>query len=75
MPSVEFMPDVILPINEPNEARKIGKHSHQVLGRLKAGVTIAQAQSEITQTALQLEQQYPNSNVGHGAQIIAFHGT
>jgi len=73
MPSVDFMPDVCIPINLPLEAQKVGKHSHQVIGRLSAGVTLKEAQAEMAQIAEQLERQYPSNNVGHGVQIVSLH--
>lgn len=73
MPSVDFIPDVCLPINLPSEAQKVGKHGHQVIGRLKPGVTLGQAQVELAGIAHQLEQQYPNNNVGHEVQVVSLH--
>ena len=73
MPSLELMPDVLLPIDLVSEARKVGKHSHQVMGRLKPGVSLEQAQAELSNIAHQLEQDYPDSNVGHGVQAVSLH--
>lgn len=73
MPSLEFVPDVLLPIDLSGEARKVGKHSHEVLGRLKPGVTPEAAQIELASIAHQLEHEYPNTNVGHGVQAISLH--
>ncbi len=73
MPSLELMPDVIVPIDLRGELLKVGKHSHQVIGRLKSGVTLDQAQAELTQVAQQLEQEFASANLGHGAQVVALH--
>ena len=73
IPSLELIPDVILPIDLPAEARRVGKHSNEVMGRLKPGVTLDQAQAELAHIAGQLEQQYPNNNVGHGVQAVSLH--
>ena len=73
IPSLELIPDVILPIDLTAEARREGKHSNQVMGRLKPGVTLDQAQAELAHIAGQLEQTYPNSNVGHGVQAVSLH--
>ena len=71
MPALEFSPDLWMPIDLPGAEQKVGKHSHQVLGRLKPGVTLARAQHELEHIARQLEQQYPKDNVGHGVQLIS----
>jgi putative ABC transport system permease protein len=73
IPTAEFIPDVLLPIDVFGEIQKVGKHNHQVIGRLKAGVSIEQAQAELAQVAAQLEQQFPNNNVGHGVHIVSLH--
>ena len=73
MPTLELMPDVLLPIDLPNEVQKVGKHSHQVMGRLKPGVTIAQAQTELAYISHQLEQEMPDSNTGHNVSVVSVH--
>src|SRR5262249_24024327 len=62
MPTLELMPDVLVPLDLPNEARKVGKHSHQVLGRLKPGVTLGQAQADLAHVSHQLEQDMADAN-------------
>src|SRR5262245_8328966 len=64
-------PDLWLPIDLPGEAEKVGKHSSNVIGRLKPGVSIEQAQAEMSYIAQRLEQQYPGSNTGHGAYVVS----
>jgi putative ABC transport system permease protein len=66
-------PDLWLPINLPDEARRVGRHSNNVIARLKPGVTLEQAQSELAQVAERLEHQYPNNNVGHSVKIDSLH--
>src|SRR5713101_813220 len=73
IPSVELIPDVLLPIDLPAEAQRVGKHSNEVMGRLKPGVTLDQAQAELAHIASQLELQYPNNNVGHGLRAVSLH--
>ena len=73
MPTLELMPDVLLPIDLPAELQRVGKHSNDVLGRLKPGVTLAQAQAELAYVSHQLEQENPDANLGHGVQAVALH--
>ena len=37
MPALELVPDVLVPIDMRGELRKVGKHSHQVIGTFEAG--------------------------------------
>ncbi|MGZ8780112.1 MAG: ABC transporter permease [Thermoanaerobaculia bacterium] len=46
-----------------------GVHNVYVIGRLKDGVTVAQAQSEMNVISARLAQQYPDDNKGRGALI------
>ena len=73
MPTLELIPDLILPIDMRGEVQKVGKHSHQVLGRLKPGVTIEQARSDLALVSSQLEQEMTQENHGHGVQAIPLH--
>ncbi len=44
-------------------------HNYRVVGRLKPGVTVAQAQGEMTGIAARLEKLYPPSNTGKGSAV------
>ncbi|HKY03833.1 MAG TPA: ABC transporter permease, partial [Blastocatellia bacterium] len=50
-----------------------GSRWHQVIGRLKPSVTVAQAQADLTAIAEGLEQAYPASNKDRGVQVVAAH--
>jgi putative ABC transport system permease protein len=50
-----------------------GGHFIYVLGRLKQGATLGQAQGEMATIARRLEQQYPDFNEGWGVDIVPLH--
>jgi predicted permease len=45
-------------------------HNYRAIGRLREGVTLQQAQSEMTGIASRLEQAYPNSNTGKLVALV-----
>ena len=55
------------------QAASRGRHYLQVIARLKPGVTLAQAQSEMSTIATRLQQQYPESNTDLGAAVTSLH--
>jgi putative ABC transport system permease protein len=46
-----------------------GPHFLRIVGRLKAGVTLDQAQAEMSPLAARLSQQHPEKQSGHGAKL------
>jgi putative ABC transport system permease protein len=46
-------------------------HYLQVIGRLKSGTTMAQAQADLETIAARLAQQYPQTNAGHGVRVVS----
>src|SRR4029077_15728483 len=65
--------DLLVPINfdiDP-EMKMRGAHFLRPLGRLKAGVTMAQAQADTDAIARRLEQQYPASNNGWKLRLVS----
>ena len=54
------------------ELARRGSHYLQCFGRLKPGVTVRKAQSEMSVIAKRLERQYPDSNRELGAVVVPF---
>jgi putative ABC transport system permease protein len=54
------------------DLKSTGRGSHYLygVGRLRPGVTLAQAQAEISTIAHRLEQQYPDTNHGGGVMLV-----
>lgn len=50
-----------------------GNHWAAAIGRLKPGLTIEKAQSDLSVIAARLEQQYPDSNHKVGAAVVSLH--
>jgi putative ABC transport system permease protein len=72
-------PDVIYPRGAeilaplamtPETMRNRGSHYTLAVGRLKEGISIGQAQSDLDVIARRLEQQYPNTNTGRGVGVL-----
>jgi putative ABC transport system permease protein len=59
------------PRNDWNHERDA--HFISVVGRLKPGVTLAQAQSDIAGIARRLEHDFPQTNTGLGSNVISLH--
>jgi len=61
-------PDVLLPLSEiANEPWMRNRDNHQAfwaVGRLKPGVTMSQAMSDLNAIAIDLEKKYPQTNTG-----------
>ncbi|HEU0177191.1 MAG TPA: ABC transporter permease [Blastocatellia bacterium] len=57
----------------PAGANGSAGHNLSVIGRLKPGVSLAQAQASMGAIARQLEQQYPESNTGWGVRMNTFY--
>jgi putative ABC transport system permease protein len=54
-------------------AENAGRADHylQIVGRLKSGTTMAQAQADLETIAARLAQQYPQTNAGHGVRVVS----
>jgi putative ABC transport system permease protein len=61
--------DIYAPEIGPQTSGRSG-HNYRVVGRLKDGVTVAQAQAEMVGIARGLETAYPSSNTGKSASVL-----
>ncbi len=61
--------DLWLPLPVELDAAARGRRAHFAVARLKPGVTIAQAQTEVGEIAAQLAEAYPDSNTGTGVRL------
>jgi putative ABC transport system permease protein len=50
-----------------------GMHNTHVLGRLRRGASVEQAQAEMAGIMSRLEQEYPKDNQGRGALVVPLH--
>jgi putative ABC transport system permease protein len=62
-------PQVFVPFTIDLARENRGNHTIRVVGRLRAGVSIGQAQDEMQRLAAALEQEFPATNKGWGVQI------
>ena len=71
-----FPPEAQLWMPLDVDSKSLGRrasHSFTAFGRLKPGVTLQQAQAEMSVIASRLEQQYPDSNYKVGASLVGLH--
>ncbi len=63
--------EIWAPLTVPDAANPLrrGGRNFQAVGRLKTGVNLEQAQSEMTTIARRLEQQYPDTNTGRSVEV------
>lgn len=57
----------------PEQTANRNRHYLQVIAKLKPGVTLQQAQTEMSAIATRLQQQYPESNADLGSVVISLH--
>jgi len=68
----DFAPQLWAPLGWTDQERSVrGEHHYLVIGRLKAGVTIQQAQAELDTISKRLAQQYPDDDNGWGARVLS----
>ncbi|HEV3469586.1 MAG TPA: ABC transporter permease [Pyrinomonadaceae bacterium] len=65
--------DLVVPLIASEREMLRANHFVRVLGRLRPGVALAEADAELNAVAARLEQQYPDTNTGWRAQLIPLH--
>lgn len=65
--------DIWLPVQRGGSDSARDMHSHILIGRLAAGVSAEQAQSEVDAIAARLAQQFPDTNKGKGLLLWDLH--
>src|ERR1041385_8960685 len=73
LPSTLVLPEgkFYRPVAEAYDDSARDERHLRAIARLKPGVTIAQAQAELTMIARRLEQQHPETNKGRGVQVTS----
>ncbi|MFN2507499.1 MAG: ABC transporter permease [Chthoniobacterales bacterium] len=59
------------PVAEPPDEKERASRHLRAIARLKPGVTIEQAQTEMSLIAPQLEQEHPTTNAGGGVRLVS----
>jgi putative ABC transport system permease protein len=63
--------DIWVPMALSDDDRALrDNHNHSAIARLKAGVDLAQAQSDLDVISARLEREYPQANAGWGAVVV-----
>jgi len=64
-----LVPDVLLPEDVSDDIRAVGRHNLNVVARLRPGVTIDAARTDVSATSERLAQTMPRDNTGHSVAI------
>jgi len=64
--------DIWVPLAQTDTQKAVrDNHNFQAIARLRPGVTIAQADAEMTAISKRLEAEYPQDNAGWGATVVS----
>jgi putative ABC transport system permease protein len=62
--------DIWLPIDLPGHLRAVGRHNLHVVGKLKHGVSVEHAASQLQAVSQQLAREMPNDNTDHNVHLV-----
>ncbi len=62
-------PDLIVPLDVPDEIRAVGRHNLNAIARLRPHATLEAAQSDLSAIADRLALQMPRDNTGHAVAV------
>jgi putative ABC transport system permease protein len=62
-------PDLILPLDIPEQIRAVGRHNLSAFARLREDATLATAQRDLGAIADRLATEMPRENTGHGVAV------
>jgi putative ABC transport system permease protein len=65
--------ELVIPFIPLTRERHRANHFIRVIGRLRPGLSLAQAGAEMEAIAARLEQQYPDTNTGWRVQLVPLH--
>jgi putative ABC transport system permease protein len=64
-------PDVFIPLVLSGQRRADrGSHDLLVIGRLRSGIALPEAQADMTAIGSRLEKEWPKANTGHGTNLV-----
>ncbi|HEX2453435.1 MAG TPA: ABC transporter permease [Vicinamibacterales bacterium] len=69
-PASDLDPDLWVPMDLPQELRRVGRHSLNVIGRLKPDKTPSEARADLAVISRNLEREMPDMNTGHGVEVV-----
>lgn len=62
-------PDLVLPLDIPEQIRAVGRHNLNAFARLRSDATLEAAQLDLSAISDRLAQERPRDNTGHGVAV------
>jgi putative ABC transport system permease protein len=64
-------PDAWLPLDVPAQARAVGRHNLNAIGRLRSGVTLERARADLELISARLARELPRDNTDHHPKLTS----